>query len=345
MSSVQLGTDQRIGRHDATVLVGTVALLLLVSMASVFFGSAGLTMADVLTGLRGIRAGLSATLPVAQIVLLRLLRIGLGMLVGASLGLSGFLLQTAFRNPLADSYLLGVSGGAQLAVTVVALLGVPATAGFIPVMITAPLLGSLAVLVLLLIISHRIGHDLLAFLLSGLALSYMLSAMYSILVSTRPDILSNTVFWSWMGLNRASASAMVVVGGGLVIAVPVVMGMMRPLRSYLVGDDFAMNVGVNVKRTRVSMLFISVILAATDVAAAGVVGFAGLFSPHLARMVTRRTDRSFVVLTMLMGSIVVVIGDLVARSVSASEIPLNTVLSLFGAPYLIWLSVKARRAL
>jgi len=71
-------------------------------------------------------------------------------------------------------------------------------------MITAPLLGSLAVLVLLLIISHRIGHDLLAFLLSGLALSYMLSAMYSILVSTRPDILSNTVFWSWMGLNRAS---------------------------------------------------------------------------------------------------------------------------------------------
>jgi len=103
-------------------------LLLLVSIASVFFGSAGLSAADVLAGLRGIRAGLSATLPVAQIVLLRLLRIGLGVLVGASLGLSGFLLQTAFRNPLADSYLLGVSGGAQLAVTIVALLGVPATA-------------------------------------------------------------------------------------------------------------------------------------------------------------------------------------------------------------------------
>jgi iron complex transport system permease protein len=344
MSSVPLGTDPGTRRHDATVLAGAVAVLLAITGASVFFGSAGLTPSDVFNGLRVMTESGASSSPAAQIVMLRLLRIGLGVLVGASLGLSGFLLQTAFRNPLADSYLLGVSGGAQLAVTLVALLGVSGAVGTIPIMIAAPLVGALGVLVLLLVISRRIGHDMLAFLLSGLALSYMLNAMYSILVSTRPDVLSNTVFWSWMGLNRASGSGMVVVGTGLAIAVPMVMSLMRPLRSYLVGDDFAMNVGVNVRRTRMSLLFISVILAATDVAASGVVGFAGLFSPHLARLLTRRTDRSFVVLTMLMGAIVVVVGDLIARSVSASEIPLNTVLSLFGAPYLIWLSVKARRA-
>ncbi len=345
MSSVPLGTDPRAGRRDAIVLAGTIAILLVVTCASVFFGSAGLTPPAVFHGLRMmVRSGASSS-PDAQIIMLRLLRIGLGVLVGSSLGLSGFLLQTAFRNPLADSYLLGVSGGAQLAVTLVALFGVSGTVGTIPIMVAAPLVGALGVLVLLLVISRRIGHDLLAFLLSGLALSYMLNAMYSILVSTRPDVLSNTVFWSWMGLNRASGSGMVVVGTGLAVAIPLVMSMMRPLRSYLVGDDFAMNVGVNVKRTRISLLFISVILAATDVAASGVVGFAGLFSPHLARLLTRRTDRSFIVLTMLMGAIVVVIGDLLARSISASEIPLNTILSLFGAPYLIWLSVKARRAL
>jgi iron complex transport system permease protein len=344
MSSVPLGTDPGARRHDATVLAGTVGVLLAITGASVFFGSASLTPSDVFNGLRVMTESGASSSPAAQIVMLRLLRIGLGVLVGASLGLSGFLLQTAFRNPLADSYLLGVSGGAQLAVTLVALLGVSGAVGTIPIMIAAPLVGALGVLVLLLVISRRIGHDMLAFLLSGLALSYMLNAMYSILVSTRPDVLSNTVFWSWMGLNRASGSGMVVVGTGLAIAVPMVMSLMRPLRSYLVGDDFAMNVGVNVRRTRMSLLFISVILAATDVAASGVVGFAGLFSPHLARLLTRRTDRSFVVLTMLMGAIVVVVGDLIARSVSASEIPLNTVLSLFGAPYLIWLSVKARRA-
>jgi iron complex transport system permease protein len=344
MSSKLLGSDAGARRHDATVLAGAVAVLLAITGASVFFGSAGLTPSDVFNGLRVMTESGASSSPAAQIVMLRLLRIGLGVLVGASLGLSGFLLQTAFRNPLADSYLLGVSGGAQLAVTLVALLGVSGAVGTIPIMIAAPLVGALGVLVLLLVISRRIGHDMLAFLLSGLALSYMLNAMYSILVSTRPDVLSNTVFWSWMGLNRASGSGMVVVGTGLAIAVPMVMSLMRPLRSYLVGDDFAMNVGVNVRRTRMSLLFISVILAATDVAASGVVGFAGLFSPHLARLLTRRTDRSFVVLTMLMGAIVVVVGDLIARSVSASEIPLNTVLSLFGAPYLIWLSVKARRA-
>jgi iron complex transport system permease protein len=344
MSSKLLGTDPGTRRHDATVLAGAVAVLLAITGASVFFGSAGLTPSDVFNGLRVMTESGASSSPAAQIVMLRLLRIGLGVLVGASLGLSGFLLQTAFRNPLADSYLLGVSGGAQLAVTLVALLGVSGAVGTIPIMIAAPLVGALGVLVLLLVISRRIGHDMLAFLLSGLALSYMLNAMYSILVSTRPDVLSNTVFWSWMGLNRASGSGMVVVGTGLAIAVPMVMSLMRPLRSYLVGDDFAMNVGVNVRRTRMSLLFTSVILAATDVAASGVVGFAGLFSPHLARLLTRRTDRSFVVLTMLMGAIVVVVGDLIARSVSASEIPLNTVLSLFGAPYLIWLSVKARRA-
>ena len=345
MSSVPLSTDPKAGRHDVAVLAGTAMLLMVVMAASVFFGSAGLTPSDVMTGLRTmVRDGASSS-PSAQIVLLRLLRIGLGVLVGASLGLSGFLLQTAFRNPLADSYLLGVSGGAQLAVTLVALMGVSGTVGIIPIMVAAPLAGALGVLLLLLIISRRIGHDLLAFLLSGLALSYMLNAMYSILVSTRPDVLSNTVFWSWMGLNRASGSGMIVVGAGLALAVPMVMSLMRPLRSYLVGDDFAMNVGVNVRRTRITLRFISVVLAATDVAASGVVGFAGLFSPHLARLLTRRTDRAFIVLTMLMGAIVVVVGDLIARSVSASEIPLNTVLSLFGAPYLIWLSVKARRAL
>jgi len=344
MSSVPLGTDPGARRHDATVLAGTVAVLFAVTATSVFFGSAGLTPSDVFNGLRVMVENGTLSSPAAQIVSLRLLRIGLGVLVGASLGLSGFLMQTAFRNPLADSYLLGVSGGAQLAVTLVALLGVAGTVASVPVMIAAPLVGALLVLGALLIISRRIGHDLLAFLLSGLALSYMLNALYSILVSTRPDILSNTIFWSWMGLNRASGTGIIVVAIGLVIAVPAVMSLMRPLRSYLVGDDFAQNVGVSVRKTRISMLLISVILAATDVAASGVVGFAGLFSPHLARLLTRRTDRTFVVLTMLMGATIVVVGDLIARSVSTSEIPLNTVLSLFGAPYLLWLSIKSRRA-
>lgn len=344
MSSVLPVPDARVRRHDAAVLIGTAAVLLAVTGMSVFFGSAGLTPSEVFHGLRLMAGGAPMGTPEAQIVMLRLLRIGLGVLVGASLGLSGFLMQTAFRNPLADSYLLGVSGGAQLAVTLVALLGLAGTVASVPVMIAAPLAGALLVLAALLIISRRIGHDLLAFLLSGLALSYMLNALYSILVSTRPDILSNTIFWSWMGLNRASGTGIIVVAIGLVIAVPAVMSLMRPLRSYLVGDDFAQNVGVSVRKTRISMLLISVILAATDVAASGVVGFAGLFSPHLARLLTRRTDRTFVVLTMLMGATVVVVGDLIARSVSASEIPLNTVLSLFGAPYLLWLSIKSRRA-
>jgi iron complex transport system permease protein len=343
MSSVLPVPDAGARRHDAAVLVGTAAVLLVFTGISVFFGSAGLTPIQVLHGLRLAIAGVPTGTPEGQIVVLRLVRIGLGVLVGASLGLSGFLMQTAFRNPLADSYLLGVSGGAQLAVTLVALLSLAGTVASVPVMIAAPLAGGLLVLALLIVISRRIGHDLLAFLLSGLALSYLLNALYSILVSTRPDILSNTIFWSWMGLNRASGTGMAVVAAGLTVAVPVVMGLMRPLRAYLVGDDFAQNLGVNVNRTRISLLVISVFLAATDVAASGVVGFAGLFSPHLARLLTHRTDRTFVVLTMLMGATVVVVGDLLARSVSVSEIPLNTVLSLFGAPYLIWLSIKSRR--
>ncbi|MCX6097564.1 MAG: iron chelate uptake ABC transporter family permease subunit, partial [Caldiserica bacterium] len=122
MSSVLRVPDAGARRHDAAVLVGTAAVLLFVTGISVFFGSAGLTPAQVLHGLRFALTGIPAGTPEGQIVMLRLVRIGLGVLVGASLGLSGFLMQTAFRNPLADSYLLGVSGGAQLAVTLVALL-------------------------------------------------------------------------------------------------------------------------------------------------------------------------------------------------------------------------------
>jgi len=345
MSSVRSGTRHRPGQRNAAVLASTAAVLAVLVSVSLFFGSAGLNAEQVVHGLGLVIWVSPQVTPEAQIVLLRLLRIGLGVLVGASLGLSGFLMQTAFRNPLADSYLLGISGGAQLAVTLVALFSIEGTIALVPIMIAAPLAGALAVLVLLVIMSRRVGHDLLAFLLSGLALSYMLNAVQSVLVATRPDILSNTIFWSWMGLNRASGTSMVVVAVGLIVAVPAVMSLMRPLRSYLVGDDFAQNVGVDVRKTRNVMLFLSVILAATDVAASGVVGFAGLFSPHVARLLTRRTDRTFVVLTMLMGANIVVVGDLIARSVSASEIPLNTVLSLFGAPYLIWLSIKSRRVM
>lgn len=345
MSSALPSPDLKTGRQNVAVLTSTAALLVVLASVSVFFGSAGLTPRQVMHGMSLLMGGSSVQTPEAQIVQLRLLRVGLGVLVGGSLGLSGFLMQTAFRNPLADSYLLGVSGGAQLAVTMVALLGLAGTVALVPVMILAPLAGALAVLALLLIISRRIGHDLLAFLLSGLALSYMLNALQSVLVSTRPDILSNTIFWSWMGLNRASVPGIVVVVVGLILVVPAVMAIMRPLRSYLVGDDFAQNLGVRVEAIRFAMLLMSVVLAATDVAASGVVGFAGLFSPHMARLLTRRTDRTFVILTMLMGANIVVVGDVIARSVSASEIPLNTVLSLFGAPFLIWLAIKSRRVL
>ena len=176
MSSVLPAPDVGVRRHNAAVLVGTAAILLVVTGISVFFGSAGLAPSEVFHGLRLMIGGAPMGTPEAQIVMLRLLRIGLGVLVGASLGLSGFLMQTAFRNPLADSYLLGVSGGAQLAVTLVALFGLAGTVASVPVMIAAPLAGGLLVLVMLLVISRRIGHDLLAFLLSGLALSYMLNA-------------------------------------------------------------------------------------------------------------------------------------------------------------------------
>ncbi len=189
MSSVLPVPDARVRRHDAAVLISTAAVLLAVTGISVFFGSAGLTPSEVFHGLRLMAGGAPMGTPEAQIVMLRLLRIGLGVLVGASLGLSGFLMQTAFRNPLADSYLLGVSGGAQLAVTLVALLGLAGTVASVPVMIAGPLVGALLVLAALLIISRRIGHDLLAFLLSGLALSYMLNALYPSW-STRPDILT-----------------------------------------------------------------------------------------------------------------------------------------------------------
>src|SRR5450756_3172735 len=117
MSSVFPVPDAEVRRYDVAVLVGTTAVLLVVTGISMFFGSAGLRPSEVLHGLRLMIGGAPMGTSEAQIVMLRLLRIGLGILVGASLGLSGFLLQTAFRNPLADSYLLGVSGGAQLAVT------------------------------------------------------------------------------------------------------------------------------------------------------------------------------------------------------------------------------------
>lgn len=323
-----------------------VAATLLLIAGNLFFGAIHIPPADVVTALTG-DAGDG---PIRFIVLeSRLPQALTALLAGAALASSGLMLQTVFRNPLAGPSILGITSGASLGVALVLLMfGGVISVGFESlgggVAVTAgALAGSFAVMLLLIALSARIRNNL-TLLITGMMAGYLASSLVTLLssISTAQSIRSYVV-WGMGTFSGVSMSQMP--WFALLVSVGLLMSMLlaKPLNLLLLGDSYAANLGVDVRRVRHILLLATGLLSAVVTACCGPIGFIGLAMPHIARMLFH-TDNHLVLMpaTMLCGGILALLCNLLSVLPDGNVIPVNALTPIAGVPVVIYVILKAR---
>lgn len=275
------------------------------------------------------------------------------VLAGSGLAVSGMLMQTMFRNPLAGPYVLGLSSGASLGVAIV-LMGATlfgGAAGSIIFsgwgLVIASSLGSLLVLLAVLLASVRL-KDTMAILIIGLMFASLTSAVVSVLSYFSPAAqLQQYVFWSFGSVGDLSWSELGVLGLFWLIGTLIALFSIKNLNSLLLGEQYARSLGMNIGRNRLLLIISTSLLAGSITAFAGPIAFVGLAVPHLIRQVIPVNDHKILLpAVMLGGAILMLLCDMVAQLPgSEHSLPINAITSLVGAPVVIWLLVRKRKFL
>ncbi|GAA4887732.1 FecCD family ABC transporter permease [Actinomycetospora straminea] len=329
--------------RTAFVVLGGLALLVLVGAASVGRGEYPIALADVLRVLAG-AGSRGETFVITQ---LRLPRVLCGVLVGAALGVAGAITQGVARNPLTSPDVLGVTDGAGVAaLAVLVLAGTGGSAVGLLAAVGLPLaalVGGLLAAALVVGLAYRQGLDAFRFILVGLGISVALVSVTSwLLVLANVQQASLALIWLRGSLNARGWEHVVPVAVVLVIVLPIAIVLAFRLDALDLGDDAARGLGERVDRSRVQLLGLAVVLAASACAAAGPIRFVALVTPQVSLRLTGGS-RPPLLASAVAGALLVVTGDLVARTVLGGEVPVGVVTVVLGAPYLLYLLVRRTR--
>lgn len=269
--------------------------------------------------------------------------IGLSLLVGAALGLSGATLQGTFRNPLADPYLLGISSGGTLGASIIFVFQV----GLAEANVLLPLFafgGALATGMLILAASRWLGGNLETLLLVGVALANVLSAVLSVVLLFNPEGSLQVSYWLLGGVGGASRDRDAIVLGGLLVAAAPLLLYGRELNLLQLGPDVAHSLGVDAARVRTRLLLLASLGTAVAVAFAGIIGFVGLISPHVARRVWGTDYRAVLPGSLVIGGLFLLgAHDLSGLLVPDVVLPVGLFTAFAGAPFFFLLLVRNRR--
>lgn len=320
--------------------VGLIALFLLVLM----IGSVKIPMSEIITVLVGGEASKSSWETI--ILQVRLPKAITAILAGAALGISGLMMQTFFRNPLAGPFILGISSGASLGVALVVLtagtVGGVVIAGFglmgdLALALSAGIGAGLTMLIVLLI-AHQVRNSM-TLLILGLMFGYFTSAIVSILLYFAvPEQIQSYLRWTFGTFGGTTWSQIQIFAPLVLIGLIGAFALSKTLNALLLGETYARSMGLNVNRARISIIALTAILAGAVTAFCGPIGFIGIAVPHLCRTILGTSEhRSLVPATVLMGAIVALIAAIIAEMPGSQiTLPLNAVTSLIGAPIVIW---------
>lgn len=336
------------GGRLTLALSGLVLAAALVSLTS---GAAGLGAGDLLAALAG--EGLS---PRDQVVLydIRLPRLALGLAVGAALAVSGVLLQGLFRNPLADPGIVGVSAGAGLGAVLAIVLGgllpsaLIATVGPALVPLAAGASGWLTTLLLYRVATTGQRTDVALMLLAGIALSALAGALTGLLTFVADDRqLRDLTFWSMGSLAGATWSKLAAALPLMALALLVAPRLARGLNALALGEAQASHMGTDVQLLKRLTILSAAAATGSAVALSGGIGFIGIVVPHLLRQAQGPDHRQLIPNAALLGAALLVLADVVSRSVVApAELPIGILTALIGTPVFLWMllhgSVRGR---
>ena len=307
------------------------ALTLFLFLLDLAVGAVAVPLGDVWAAL----TGGDCPRATAKIILnIRLIKAVVALLAGAALSVSGLQMQTLFRNPLAGPYVLGISSGASLGVALVVLAGVGSSIGIAG----AAWLGAALVLVVIAAVGHRI-KDIMVILILGMMFSSGIGAVVQILQYVANDeSLKMFVVWTMGSLGDVTFNQLAVLVPSIVAGLLLAVVTIKPLNLLLFGEEYAVTMGLNVRRSRGLLFLSTTLLAGTVTAFCGPIGFIGLAMPHVTRMLFRNSDhRVLVPGTVLSGASVLLLCDLVSKMFT---LPINAITALLGIPIVVWVVLR-----
>lgn len=271
----------------------------------------------------------------AKIILnIRLIKAIVALLAGASLSVSGLQMQTLFRNPLAGPYVLGISSGASLGVALVVLAGVGSSMG----VAGAAWAGAGIVLLIIAAVGHRI-KDIMVILILGMMFSSGVSAVVQILqYLSNDESLKAFVMWTMGSLGDVTARQLLVLIPAIVAGLILAIVTIKPLNMLLFGEEYAVTMGLDMRRSRALIFLSTTLLAGTVTAFCGPIGFIGLAMPHVTRLLFGNSDhRTLLPGTILTGAAVMLLCDLISKLFT---LPINAVTALLGIPIVVWVVIR-----
>lgn len=333
-----------------TILFTFLLLLLVVSLLlNISFGQVAIPLKEVFKSLLGSTASKETWEYI--IINFRLPKAITAILVGIGLSISGLLMQTLFRNPLAGPYVLGLSSGSSLGVAFV-ILGAGILPGFLSEIllssfgiIIASCLGSLSVLLLVLLVSSKL-RDTMSVLIVGLMFSSFAGAIVSVLTYfSSAEQLQKFTFWSLGSIGNLSWNNIIFLSNAVLIGLVLSLFSIKSLDALLLGENYARSLGLNIKKSRLVIIFATSILAGSITAFAGPIAFVGLAVPHLAKLLFQTSNHKILFFgTILIGAIIMLFCDMVSQMPGMDfTLPINAITSIVGAPVVIWLLLSKKR--
>lgn len=338
------GVNARLGGGARFILVIILLFLLLAAalVLNLAVGSVRLSPSEIIALLKN---GSDASTESLILFNIRIPRMLLAAVLGGALAVSGFLLQSFFRNPIAGPFVLGISSGAKMIVGITMIFLAGAVTLTPAALIAAAFVGSLIITAVVLVFSQKVGN-MSMLLVIGVMVGYICSAVTDIAVTfaSEADIV-NLKYWS-MGTFSGKGWDSVLTAS--IITFPAVIAswlLSKPMGAYALGEGYAKSMGVAVAPFRLALILLSSLLSACVTALAGPISFVGIAVPHITRRLLNTSRPALVIpAAFLCGAVFCVFCDLIARTVfSPTELNIGTVTSVFGAPVVIWMMINRRR--
>lgn len=319
--------------------------LFLLFFVNISLGSVTIPLSEIIKGI----TGYSLEKETWEIILFnfRLPKAITALLVGTALSISGLLMQTLFRNPLAGPYVLGLSSGASLGVAFL-LLG----SAFLPHFILSyysitlvAALGSFLVAIAVLILAERVRNTM-AILIVGLMFSSFTSAIVAVLsYFSTAEQLQKFTFWALGSIGNLSWEKIQLLSVLVIIGLAISVATIKPLNALLLGEKYAESIGVNLKKTKYRIIIATCILTGSVTALVGPIAFIGLAVPHISKLIFKTSNHfTLIIGTVVIGSSILLICDSIAQVPNSNlTLPLNAITSIVGAPIVIMLLVRKNK--
>ena len=316
--------------------------MLALFLADLAWGSIRIPISDVLSVFGGNRTNVINS----EILLnFRLPKAITAILAGASLSVAGLMMQTLFRNPLADPYILGVSSGASLGVALITMASAILPAFLVNsgwAMILAAVIGAALVLILVVAVSFRVKNAV-SLLIVGIMFGTIAGSIVSVLQNfSNPDAIKLFIMWTFGSLSAVNWNYMQVLLPVVLIGVGMAFFLQKRLDGLLLGENYARGLGISIAETRFMIVIATGLLAGGITAFTGPIAFVGVAIPHIARGIFKTSSHKILLpATLLCGGSLLLICDIITQ-IPTYTLPINTVSALFGAPIIIWIIMKRR---